>query len=131
MSCDGDFVIHFVFSHRELLAGSLARLGSDINALCPQLKDREDEDELAKHFHFVLATESPDGTMAHIRPLDNADKLVHFFKCQESTNCLLLSLKSETTAASAEARTTSTEAVDTETGTCVFVSIELILLKRT
>ena len=107
-------------SHSELLASSLSRLGSDVNTLCPQISDREDENELAKHFNFVLAKQSLMGTLLHIRPVDNDEKLQGLFRNQGSGYCLLLALKSEDVDA-------STVAVDTKGG--VYTSV-IIIVKR-
>lgn len=38
----------------ELLSGAVARLGGDVLRLCPGIRDREDEEEIQRHFCFVL-----------------------------------------------------------------------------
>ena len=98
----------------ELLASSLSRLGSEVSTLCPQISDREDENELARYFHFVLAKESPNGTLVHVRPLNSDEKLLHMFKTQGSGYCLLLSLKLDDGKA-------STVTIDSRAGVCASV----------
>jgi len=34
---------------------SVARLGPDVHTTCPQLEDRDNEQEIQQHFHFTLS----------------------------------------------------------------------------
>ena len=77
----------------ELLSGAVNRLGEDIHELCPALKDREDEEEIQKHFCFVLADElERDGIISyHARQLlDLNDLVLPMFTSPNSTACLML-----------------------------------------
>ncbi len=84
---------HCVFSCRELLSSTVARLGGDVLEVCPQLKDREDEEEIQKHFCFILSDQSNDDVRGD--SLDNDALVLPLFF--EPGPCLMLNIRTEIT----------------------------------
>lgn len=69
------------------------RLGEDVLELCPEMKDREDEEEIQQHFCFVLADEMErDGIISYHtkRVLELGDLILPLFSSACSTTCLML-----------------------------------------
>ena len=69
----------FPISYRELLSGTVARLGSDAESLCPELSDREDEEEIQRLFCFILADQSPEGNLLRRDSLRTEDFVLPHF----------------------------------------------------
>lgn len=79
----------------ELLAGALARLGKEVYSLSPDITDREDEDELNKHFNLILANRRA-GQLSRLRQLNPSDHVFPYF-IGNSNNFLLVALKERIT----------------------------------
>lgn len=77
----------------EMLAGALARLGRDITKVCPQINDRDDEDEILQYFQLTLAKESENGHLEKLSTLENNTLLYRYFQFREKHLCLLVSVK--------------------------------------
>ena len=69
----------FPIFYRELLSGTVARLGSDAESLCPELSDREDEEEIQRLFCFILADQSPEGNLLRRDTLQTEDFVLPLF----------------------------------------------------
>lgn len=102
----------------ELLAGALARLGQEVYSLCPEVTDREDEEQLNRHFHVVLAR-GKEGQFKRLRELGPSDHVFQYFMGQAGGNSLLVALKNK--------MATSTQGVVTA-GVCVCVEESLHVL---
>ena len=82
-----------MFLFREILTAALARLGKDITKVCPQINDRDDEDEILQYFQLTLAKESENGHLEKLSALENNALLYRYFQFREKHLCLLVSVK--------------------------------------
>ena len=58
------------------MSGAIARLGSDVLQLCPEMKDRDDEGEIQKHVCFVLGEEV--SVLQRIKVLEPSEIVIQF-----------------------------------------------------
>ena len=84
-------------THSELLSGAIARLGAEVMSLCPQMKDRDDEDEIQQHFCFILADHSEDeNTFNRMRVLEMDELALSVLSQPLSSGCLMVHTKDQT-----------------------------------
>lgn len=73
----------------------MARLGKEVYSLSPDITDREDEDELNKHFNLILANRRA-GQLSRLRQLNPSDHVFPYF-IGNNSNFLLVALKERIT----------------------------------
>ena len=78
-------------SSSELLAGAVARLGSEVTDLCPHMKDKDNEHEIQENFCLVLGEEGEgERVRRRVRVVEQRDLVVQFFPLDSPSACLLL-----------------------------------------
>ena len=78
----------------ELLVGSVTRLGSDIDKVCPQMEDCRDEDKIEQLFCFVYA-EVTDKIFKRLKVLESETRVISLFSDPNSDTRLLLHTKEQ------------------------------------
>lgn len=61
------------------MSGTVARLGTDVESICPELSDREDENEIQRLFCFILADQSREGDLLRRDVLGTEDFVLPLF----------------------------------------------------
>ena len=73
----------------------MARIGKDVSKICPQIKDRDDEEEVQKLFCFIFAEVKDDNTFRRMEVLETESFVTNLFANLNSNSCLLLHTKEQ------------------------------------